>query len=142
MIDARRAAHVADGGAAVDHSKPLGTPRWTEAVKAVLKRQAGVPPRAQGPAQLLHHLPAERRQPGRGPDQSERQIFCMVNSLLRPRERCEQVALLRPLPDGATSAQQSSHRSTSLLCAVAVTPRKPCKKSDAMTGPCVGLPNP
>ena len=31
------------GGAAVDHSEPLGTPRWTEAVKAVLKRQAGVP---------------------------------------------------------------------------------------------------
>ena len=31
------------GGAAVDHSKPLGAPRWTEAVKAVLKRQAGVP---------------------------------------------------------------------------------------------------
>ena len=27
---------------AVDHSKPLGTPRWTEVVKAVLKRQAGV----------------------------------------------------------------------------------------------------
>ena len=31
------------GGAAVDHSEPLGTPRWTETVKAVLKRQAGVP---------------------------------------------------------------------------------------------------
>ena len=31
------------GGAAVDHSKPLGASRWTEAVKAVLKRQAGVP---------------------------------------------------------------------------------------------------
>ena len=31
------------GGAAVDHSKPLGGSRWTEAVKAVLKRQAGVP---------------------------------------------------------------------------------------------------
>ena len=27
---------------AVDHAKPLGTPRWTEVVKAVLKRQAGV----------------------------------------------------------------------------------------------------
>ena len=27
---------------AVDHSKPLGAPRWTEVVKAVLKRQAGV----------------------------------------------------------------------------------------------------
>ena len=27
---------------AVDHSKPLGTPRWTEVVKAVLKRQSGV----------------------------------------------------------------------------------------------------
>jgi hypothetical protein len=26
----------------VDHSKPLGAPRWTEVVKAVLKRQAGV----------------------------------------------------------------------------------------------------
>ena len=31
------------GGGAVDHSKPLGASRWTEAVKAVLKRQAGVP---------------------------------------------------------------------------------------------------
>ena len=31
------------GGAAVDHSEPLGASRWTEAVKAVLKRQAGVP---------------------------------------------------------------------------------------------------
>ena len=27
---------------AVDHAKPLGTPRWTEVVKAVLKRQSGV----------------------------------------------------------------------------------------------------
>ena len=27
---------------AVDHAKPLGAPRWTEVVKAVLKRQAGV----------------------------------------------------------------------------------------------------
>ena len=27
----------------VDHAKPLGAPRWTELVKAVLKRQAGVP---------------------------------------------------------------------------------------------------
>ena len=26
-----------------DHAKPLGAPRWTEVVKAVLKRQAGVP---------------------------------------------------------------------------------------------------
>ncbi len=26
----------------VDHAKPLGAPRWTEVVKAVLKRQAGV----------------------------------------------------------------------------------------------------
>ena len=34
---------AAGGGAAVDHSKPLGASRWTEAVKAVLKRQAGVP---------------------------------------------------------------------------------------------------
>ena len=32
----------ARGGGGVDHSKPLGTPRWTEVVKAVLKRQAGV----------------------------------------------------------------------------------------------------
>ena len=31
------------GGRAVDHAKPLGAPRWTEVVKAVLKRQAGVP---------------------------------------------------------------------------------------------------
>ena len=31
------------GGGGVDHSKPLGASRWTEAVKAVLKRQAGVP---------------------------------------------------------------------------------------------------
>ena len=30
-------------GGAVDHSKPLGASRWTEAVKAVLKRQSGVP---------------------------------------------------------------------------------------------------
>ena len=30
-------------GAAVDHAKPLDARRWTEAVKAVLKRQAGVP---------------------------------------------------------------------------------------------------
>ena len=29
-------------GHAVDHSKPLSAPRWTEVVKAVLKRQAGV----------------------------------------------------------------------------------------------------
>ena len=29
-------------GGTVDHAKPLGTPRWTEVVKAVLKRQAGV----------------------------------------------------------------------------------------------------
>jgi integrase len=29
-------------GVAPDHSKPLGAPRWTEVVKAVLKRQAGV----------------------------------------------------------------------------------------------------
>ena len=28
---------------AVDHAKPLDAPRWTEVVKAVLKRQAGVP---------------------------------------------------------------------------------------------------
>jgi len=36
---------VLGGGraAAVDHSKPLGASRWTEAVKAVLKRQSGVP---------------------------------------------------------------------------------------------------
>ena len=27
----------------VDHAKPLDAPRWTEVVKAVLKRQAGVP---------------------------------------------------------------------------------------------------
>ena len=27
----------------VDHAKPLGAPRWTELVQAVLKRQAGVP---------------------------------------------------------------------------------------------------
>jgi hypothetical protein len=32
----------ARGAGAVDHAKPLGTPRWTEVVKAVLKRQAGV----------------------------------------------------------------------------------------------------
>ena len=32
----------ARGGGAVDHAKPLGAPRWTEVVKAVLKRQAGV----------------------------------------------------------------------------------------------------
>ena len=32
----------ARGAGAVDHSKPLGTPRWTEVVKAVLKRQSGV----------------------------------------------------------------------------------------------------
>ena len=32
----------ARGGGAVDHSKALGAPRWTEVVKAVLKRQAGV----------------------------------------------------------------------------------------------------
>ena len=31
------------GGAAVDHAKPLDARRWTEAVQAVLKRQAGVP---------------------------------------------------------------------------------------------------
>ena len=31
------------GGAAVDHAKPLDARRWTEVVKAVLKRQAGVP---------------------------------------------------------------------------------------------------
>ena len=31
-----------DGGA-VDHAKPLDARRWTEVVKAVLKRQAGVP---------------------------------------------------------------------------------------------------
>ena len=30
-------------GAAVDHAKPLDARRWTEVVKAVLKRQAGVP---------------------------------------------------------------------------------------------------
>ena len=30
-------------GHAVDHSKPLSAPRWTEVVKAVLKRQTGVP---------------------------------------------------------------------------------------------------
>ena len=29
-------------GGTVDHAKPLGAPRWTEVVKAVLKRQAGV----------------------------------------------------------------------------------------------------
>ena len=32
----------ARGGGAVDHAAPLGAPRWTEVVKAVLKRQAGV----------------------------------------------------------------------------------------------------
>jgi len=32
----------ARGGGAVDHSKPLDARRWTEVVKAVLKRQAGV----------------------------------------------------------------------------------------------------
>ena len=32
----------ARGGGTVDHSKALGAPRWTEVVKAVLKRQAGV----------------------------------------------------------------------------------------------------
>ena len=31
------------GGGAVDHAKPLDARRWTEVVKAVLKRQAGVP---------------------------------------------------------------------------------------------------
>ena len=31
------------GGGAVDHAKPLDARRWTEAVQAVLKRQAGVP---------------------------------------------------------------------------------------------------
>ena len=31
------------GGGAVDHSKPLDARRWTEVVKAMLKRQAGVP---------------------------------------------------------------------------------------------------
>ena len=31
------------GGGAVDHAKPLDSRRWTEVVKAVLKRQAGVP---------------------------------------------------------------------------------------------------
>jgi len=31
------------GGAAVDHTKPLDARRWTEVVKAVLGRQAGVP---------------------------------------------------------------------------------------------------
>ena len=30
-------------GGAVDHAKPLDARRWTEVVKAVLKRQAGVP---------------------------------------------------------------------------------------------------
>ena len=29
-------------GVTVDHSKALDAPRWTEVVKAVLKRQAGV----------------------------------------------------------------------------------------------------
>ena len=29
-------------GVTVDHAAPLGAPRWTEVVKAVLKRQAGV----------------------------------------------------------------------------------------------------
>jgi len=33
----------ARGGGGVDHAKPLDAPRWTEVVKAVLKRQAGVP---------------------------------------------------------------------------------------------------
>ena len=32
----------ARGGGAVDHAKPPDAPRWTEVVKAVLKRQAGV----------------------------------------------------------------------------------------------------
>ena len=32
----------ARGGGTVDHSKPLDARRWTEVVKAVLKRQAGV----------------------------------------------------------------------------------------------------
>ena len=31
------------GGGAVDHSKALDAPRWTEVVKTVLKRHAGVP---------------------------------------------------------------------------------------------------
>ena len=51
------------GGGRVDHAKALDARRWTEVVQAVLKRQAGVRAlRAQGPAQLVYHLPAERRQ--------------------------------------------------------------------------------
>ena len=36
-------ADLGRGGGAVDHSKPLDARRWTEVVKAMLKRQAGVP---------------------------------------------------------------------------------------------------
>ena len=43
MVGAQvRSGGPPEKGVAPDHSKPLGAPRWTEVVKAVLKRQAGV----------------------------------------------------------------------------------------------------
>ena len=58
-------------GHAVDHSKPLSLHNPL-AERAALDRgrqgraqaPSGRAPRAQGPAQLVRHLPAERRQPG------------------------------------------------------------------------------
>jgi hypothetical protein len=53
------------GGSRVDHAKALDARRWTEVVqrcRPCSSARRACPSRPRGPAQLVHHLPAERRQ--------------------------------------------------------------------------------